>query len=103
MDDLNAKIIALADLDRVPMIESLIALDAKARESARKGKRARPGGVARTRADQAQADARRLVKIIQFLRMRSCPPNLAPEDACLCEDLASKLQRKGQWTGEYLL
>jgi len=103
MDDLNAKLLALADLDRVPMIECLIALDAQAKARARKGKRARPGGGVRNRADQAEADAQRLDRIIRFLRTRSLPPNLTGPDARLCEELAGTLRRKGQWSCDYLL
>jgi hypothetical protein len=103
MDDLNTRILAVAELDRVPMIESLIGLDAQAQARARSGRKARLGTVARNRADEARAQAERLGRIIYFLRFRSRPSTFTEEDARLCDILAGKLQAKGQWAGEYSL
>jgi hypothetical protein len=103
MDNLNTRILAVADLDRVPMIETLIALDAHAQARARTGRHARLGTVTRNRADEARGEAERLGRIIYFLRFRSQPSALTDEDARLCDILATKLQAKGQWAGEYSL
>jgi hypothetical protein len=106
MDDLNTRILAVAALDRVPMIEALIALDAQAQaraRSARSGRPARLGSMRMNRAVEARAEAERLGRIIYFLRFRSPPSTLTDQDARLCEILAAKLQAKGQWTGEYSL
>jgi hypothetical protein len=103
MGDLDTRILAVAELDRVPMIETLIGLDAQAQARARSGRHARLGSVRSNRADEARAEAERLGRIIYFLRFRSPPSTLTDEDARLCEILAAKLQAKGQWTGEYSL
>jgi hypothetical protein len=102
MDDLSTRILAVAELDRVPMIEALIALDAQAQARARiAGRRPPVGSMRIIRADEARAQAERLGRIIYFLRFRTQPSTFTDEDARLCEILAAKLQAKGQWTGEY--
>jgi hypothetical protein len=98
---LDARILALSDLDRVPLIERLIALDTQARERARPGRRAARGTPTRMRADEALAESERLGRIIYFLRFRSFATPSTPKDELLCNVLAEKLTARGQWTGEY--
>jgi hypothetical protein len=101
MDDLNTRILVLAELHRIPMIEGLVALDAQASARARIGKRARQGSTTRNRAEEARAESERLGRIIYFLRFRTPPSSFTDEDAHLCEILATNLQKKGEWTGDY--
>jgi hypothetical protein len=51
MEDLNARIRALADLDRVPLIETLIGIDAEMQARARRGRRAKRNTAERYRAE----------------------------------------------------
>jgi len=100
---LDARVLALADLDRVPLIEKLIALDTQARQRARPGRRARPSTLTRALAEEALAESYRLGRIIHFLRWRSFAPSMTARDQALCTTLAEKLSTKGQWAGEYSL
>ena len=100
---LDARILALAELDRVPLIEKLIALDAQARARARIGRRAAHGTPTRMRADEALAESERLGRITSFLRVRNFATSSTPKDEALCSTLAEKLTAKGQWAGEYSL
>jgi hypothetical protein len=100
---LDARILALADLDRVPLVEKLIALDTQARQRARPGRRAAPGTPTRMHADEALAESVRLGRIIHFLRVRRLAASSTPRDKLLCTTLAEKLIAKGQWAGEYSL
>lgn len=100
---LDARILALADLDRVPLIEKLITLDTQARARARPGRRAAHGTPARLRADEALAESDRLGRIIYFLRVRNLAARSTSKDEALCNALAEKLTAKGQWAGEYSL
>jgi hypothetical protein len=101
--NLDARILALADLDRVPLIEKLIAFDSEARAWARAGRRAARGGMVRMRADQAVAESERIGRIIYFLRFRRMADSGTAKDDVLCDALAAKLTAKGQWVGEYAL
>jgi hypothetical protein len=98
---LDTRILALADLDRVPLIEKLIALDTQARQRARPGRRARPSTLTRALAEEALAESTRLGRVIHFLRWRSFAPSMTPTEQLLCATLAEKLTAKGQWAGEY--
>lgn len=100
---LDTRILVLADLDRVPLVERLIALDTQARQRARPGRRAAPGTPTRLRADEALAESDRLGRIIHFLRVRRFATSSTPKDKLLCTTLAEKLIAKGQWAGEYTL
>jgi hypothetical protein len=100
---LDARVLALADLDRVPLIEKLIALDTQARARARSGRRAARNSVVRMRADEALAESERLGRLIYFLRFRSFATSSTPKDELLCKTLAERLTAKGQWIGEYSL
>jgi hypothetical protein len=71
MDDLDARIPKLSFLDRVPLIEASISLDAQFQAQARGGRRAKYGSRARDRADAARTDSDQLGRIIYFLRFRS--------------------------------
>jgi hypothetical protein len=101
--DLDARVLALADLDRVPLIEKLIGLDAQAQARARAGRRVRRGSIVRMRADEAFAESERLGRIIFFLRFRLSPDHATANDLALCDALAAKLAAKGQWSGDYSL
>jgi hypothetical protein len=101
MEDLDARIRALSDLDRVPMINALIRIDSEAQSQSRTGRRAKRGSVDRNRAEGAAAESARLGRIIYFLRFRSFATNTSAKDEELCAMLAGKLQAKGQWTGEH--
>jgi hypothetical protein len=103
MYDLDSRILAVAELDRVPMIERLIAFNADAGTRTRMGRCARLGTATRTCAEEARTETERLGRIISFLRFRKPPTGLTHGDARLCETLAGKLRAKGQWTGEYSL
>jgi hypothetical protein len=100
---LDARILALAELDRVPLIEKLIALDAQARARARIGRRAAHGTPTRMRADEALAESERLGRITYFLRVRDFASSTTPKYQVLCNVLAEKLTAKGQWAGKYSL
>jgi hypothetical protein len=100
---LDARILALAELDRVPLIEKLIALDTQARARARLGRRAAVGSMVRTHAEEALAESDRLGRIIYFLRFRNFEASSTPKDQVLCNALAERLTAKAQWTGEYSL
>ncbi len=100
---LDARILALAELDRVPLIEKLIALDTQSRARARAGRRAARSSAVKTDAEFARADSDRLGRIIYFLRFRNFASSSTPKDQVLCNALAEKLTAKGQWTGEYSL
>jgi len=98
---LDARILALAELNRVPLIEELTVLDTQARARARSGRRAAHGSARRMRADEAHAESERLGRIIYFLRFRSFATSSTSKDEALCNTLMEKLAAKGQWVGEY--
>jgi hypothetical protein len=100
---LDARIQALADLDRVPLIEKLMLLEIQARGRARPGRRAIRNSIARARVDNAKTDSERLGRIIYFLRFRNLAERATTEDTSLCHSLADKLAAKGQWNGVYSL
>jgi hypothetical protein len=100
---LDARVLALAELDRVPLIEKLIALDAQARARARSGRRAVAGSMVRAHAEEALAESDQLGRIIHFLRFRNFATSSTPKDEALCSTLAEKLTAKGQWVGDYSL
>ena len=101
MEDLDTRIRALSDLERIPLIQELIRIDSGKQALARAGRRARRGTAERYRSEQARSDSDRLGQIIYFLRFRSPATNTSAEDLALCDMLADKLRAKGQWTGEY--
>lgn len=102
MEDLHTSIWRLSDLDRVPLIEALIRMDATAQATARgRGSRARRGTMERYRVEQASDDSDTLGRIIYFLRFRSPATHATAADLALCDELAEKLRAKGQWQGEY--
>jgi serine/threonine protein kinase len=80
MEDLNVRIRALADLDRVPLIETLIGIDAEIQARARRGRRVKRNAVERNRADAAREQSDRLGRIICFIRFRS-PSSSATHDS----------------------
>ncbi len=99
MDDLDATIRPLSDLDRADLIKTLRRIDRQMLDIARgAGGRAKLGSSARNRAEEARANCDRLGRIIYFLQFRFPLPE---RDKALCEMLAEKLQAKGQWTGVY--
>jgi hypothetical protein len=100
MEDLDSRIRRLSDLDRVPLIQALIRIDAEMKRLARSGRRARLGTPSRNRADDALEQTYRLGQIIYFLRFRSPATNTRPGDLAFCDMLAEKLRAKGQWTGD---
>jgi hypothetical protein len=100
VEDLNTRIQRLSDLDRGPLIDALIRIDAEMRDRPRVGDRARLGSAERTRADDARSESDRLGRIIYFLRFQSPAFGATPEDLALCDLLAEKLKAKGQWEGE---
>ena len=101
MEDLNTRIRQLSDLDRVPLINALIHMDAEMQARSRTGRRARLLSTERIRADDARHASDRLGRIIYFLRFRTLAFGATSEDLALCDVLAEKLRAKGQWTGEY--
>ena len=100
MKELRETIWRLSNLDRGPLIDALLGMDAEQQAIAcGSGRRAELGSSARNRAEKARSNCFRLGKIIYFLRFRSPATNTSPEDAALCRKLAHKLLAKGQWTG----
>jgi hypothetical protein len=101
MEDLDTRILALSDLDRRPLIEALIRIDAQMQSRARSGQRAKQGSPERYRADEARSDSDRLGCIIYFLRFRSSASGATAKDMTFCKILEEKLRLKNQWTGEH--
>jgi hypothetical protein len=100
---LDARLLALADLNRVPLIENLILLDTRAQARVRAGRRAARDSVIRRRADEARIESDRFGRIIYFLRFRTLADRSTIEEAALCSSLADNLTAKGQWSGDYSL
>ena len=73
MEDLDTRILALSDLDRVSLIKDLIRLDAQAQNVAKAGARARNGTPSRQRADEARAEN-------GFYYDLDMPHRISPED-----------------------
>lgn len=101
MEDLDARMRALSDLDREPLIHALIQIDHEAQRQVGAGRRAKFGSMARNRAEEAAEQRSRLGRIIYFLRFRSPATDATTEDTALCQMLSEKLRAKRQWTGEY--
>ena len=101
MEDLDTRILALSDLDRVPLIEALIRIDAQLQAKARTGRRAKRGSREQAHADIARSDSDRLGRIIYFLRFRSPASSATEQDMALCKTLQEKLLLKNQWAGEH--
>jgi hypothetical protein len=102
MQDLDDRIRALSELDRIPLIQALIRIDSQLQPQAGgSGRRAKRGSMERYRAEEARAESDRLGRIIYFLRFRSPATAATAADSLLCEMLAEKLRAKGQWAGEY--
>ena len=82
-DSLDARTLALSDLDRVPLINALIRIDANMQAVARAKGRSKRNSVDRYHAEEARANSDRLGRIIYFLRFRSPATDTARQDSAV--------------------